>query len=279
MTLDDTVNEVHRKIGRNMLLFQQLEHLLKYFVASSSLSGYASELSLIKKQRAISTQKLTLGALVGKYLEATSTESPENSDNEPDELEDITEAFCSFKFHTRYYDAADLNAKKTALAQIVFDRNELIHHLLPKFDAKSVESCIQTGKQLDEQKEKVLSEINELIQQLDSFKTGMKFFSEFLNSDEGKRQFELSWLRQSRLALLLGEIASQNARTDGWFSLSAASHIIRREAPEEVDLLKVRYGHKSLKALILATEMFDLYEEPTAKGLRVLYRLKPDYNA
>jgi hypothetical protein len=279
MILEDAVNEVHRKIGRNMMLFQQLEYLLKHFVANSSFSGYVSELSLIKEQRAISVRKLTLGSLVGKYLETTSTESPENSDNEPDELEDITEAFCSFKFHTQYYDAAYLDTKKDALARIVFDRNELIHHLLLKFDTKSVESCTQTGKQLDEQKEKVLSEINELKRQLDSFKTGMKFFAEFLNSDEGKRQFELSLLRQSLLALLLCEIASQNARTDGWFSLSAASLIIRREAPEEVDLLKVKYGHKSLKALILATEMFDLYEEPTAKGLRVLYRLKPDYNA
>jgi hypothetical protein len=43
---------------------------------------------------------------------------------------------------------------------------------------------------------------------------------------------------------------------------------------EKLALLKERYGYKSLKALILATEVFDIYEEATEKGFRVLYRFK-----
>ena len=46
-------------------------------------------------------------------------------------------------------------------------------------------------------------------------------------------------------------------------------------AEKEIALLKERYGHKSLKKLMLATEIFDIHEEATRKGgVRVLYRLK-----
>ena len=64
VSLEDSVNEVLRKIGRNMLLFQNVEHLLKFIIANGSFSGYVSELSLKKEQRAASIQKQTLGQLI-----------------------------------------------------------------------------------------------------------------------------------------------------------------------------------------------------------------------
>jgi len=45
-----------------------------------------------------------------------------------------------------------------------------------------------------------------------------------------------------------------------------------------MDVLKKRYGHKTLKGLILATELFNVDEEPTDKGgVRILYRIKPEW--
>jgi len=46
-----------------------------------------------------------------------------------------------------------------------------------------------------------------------------KAFAEFFNSDDGKKQFELLWLRQSRLVLLLTDVPTKAARPDGWTSL------------------------------------------------------------
>lgn len=61
--------------------------------------------------------------------------------------------------------------------------------------------------------------------------------------------------------------------------LSVAGQLIRQHAPEEMAVLKERYGHKTLKDLILATELFDMIDESTDKGgTRVLYRLRPDWN-
>ena len=256
-----------------MMLFQQLEHLLKFIIANGSFSGYVSELSSRKEQRAASIQKQTMGQLVGQYLETTNPEYQEFSD-EPDELK---EAFISFKFHTEC-DSVYYETKKNALAKMVSDRNELVHHMLPKFDTNSLESCIQIENQLDVQMGKILCEINELRQKVDALQEGKKMLADFLTSDEGKKQLKLSWLRQSRLVLLLGDIAAQIARSDGWTSINIASQLVKKYAPEEIVSLKKRYGHKSLKALILATEIFDIYEEPTEKGFRLLYKLKSGWS-
>jgi hypothetical protein len=43
--------------------------------------------------------------------------------------------------------------------------------------------------------------------------------------------------------------------------------------------MKERYGYKTLKSLILATEVFDVIEEASDRGgVRVLYRVKPQWS-
>lgn len=81
-----------------------------------------------------------------------------------------------------------------------------------------------------------------------------------------------------RIIYYLAEIAAQFMRPDGWTLLSRAGQIIREQAPEEITEVYQRYGHKTLKGLILATELFEIKEEPTNKdGIRVLYKLKPGW--
>lgn len=55
-----------------------------------------------------------------------------------------------------------------------------------------------------------------------------------------------------------------------------AGQQIRLILPEEIGQLKNNWGYKTLKELMLASEFFDIIEEPTEKGgVRVLYRPKP----
>ena len=134
------------------------------------------------------------------------------------------------------------------------------------------------GHYLDQQREKIIPELKQLQSMIGSLEDGRKIMSEFLVSDEGVRQFKLSRLRQNRLALLLGEIANQIARRDGWAVMDAANQLVRQRAPEEIFGLKKKYGHKTLKELMVATGFFDITEEPTERGgIRVLYRLKPEW--
>jgi hypothetical protein len=88
----------------------------------------------------------------------------------------------------------------------------------------------------------------------------------------------LPLLRQSRLVELLAVIAKQAARPDGWTLLSIAGNLVRHQAQEEMAALNETWGHKTLKGLILATELFDICEEHTEKGgVRVLYRPKANW--
>jgi hypothetical protein len=69
MELKDAVNEVLRKTGRNLMLFQQLEHQLKYIVANGNISGYASQLKEKQLKHANSVNTKTMGQLISHYVD------------------------------------------------------------------------------------------------------------------------------------------------------------------------------------------------------------------
>jgi OST-HTH/LOTUS domain len=97
-----------------------------------------------------------------------------------------------------------------------------------------------------------------------------------LASSEGEQAFELAWIHQSPIVCLLRECALQLSRPDGWVVLASAGRIIWEHEPEDAKLLKERYGYSTLKQLVIATQMFEIKDEPTLKGFRTVYRLKTD---
>lgn len=270
MKNEEFVDDVLRKVGRNVVLFQQLEQLLKFVVANGNLAGFASELKALKEAQENKVNKQTMGTLVGQYVENSNPES----DTQSTEPAGITEAYFSFSFRVEcdddYYES-----RKEALGKLVSERNDLIHHLLPRFDMKSAESCSALGKELDKQSDKIRLEIKNLQSTAKALIDGRKATADYFQSEEGKKDLELSFLRQSRLVLMLGDIATQMSREDGWALISSAGHLIKEHAPEELDQMKEKHGYSSLKKLIQASEIFDIHEEATPKGgARILYRLK-----
>lgn len=180
VNLENTKNEVLRKIGRNMLRFQEVEHLLKFIIANGNIEGYVSEIQAKQKNQVASVQKQTMGTLVGKFIENTHSESDENTEG----TQDLKEAYVSFNFRVDA-DAAYYETKKESLASIVNDRNDLIHHLLPRLN-NSIESWLDTAQYLDRQHEKLIPEINALKSLIDHFHESKKIYFSFLNSDEGE---------------------------------------------------------------------------------------------
>ncbi len=268
--LENTKNEVLRKIGRNLLLIQQVEHMLKYLIANGKVSGYASELPNIRHKQKAAIHKQTMGQLVGQFLSNAYSTGTDDSDV-PDS---ITEPHFSFTF-TIETDEGSFEARKQALASIVAERNELIHHFLPRFNPGSLESSQEAEHYLDAQHDKLVPEITNLRSLVDALQNGRELLAEFLQSDEGKLHFEKSWLRQSRLVNLLQEFSVRAARADGWTLLNVAGQFLHQYAPDEIANLKNKYGHSTLKGVILATDLFEIYEEPSNKGgVRVLYKSK-----
>lgn len=264
-------NEVMRKMGRNLLLFQQLERMLKFLIANNSLAGYAHEMEAKQKSLQEKVEKQTMGNLVGAFVEDALTDKGQSREA-PEEL---AAPWFSFRFGlnvgTAYYEE-----RKSALAGVVAERNELVHHFLPRWDWMSVESMRAADKYLDRQREKVLPEVEHLKGLVRALEDGRRQTAEFICSGAWEKHISLADLRHSRPVLLLGDIVQQMAREDGCVLLNAAGDLLRLHAAEETKALKKRYGYKTLKALIVATELFDLVEEPTDKGgVRVFYRMKP----
>lgn len=265
--------EVFRKIGRNLMLFQQMEGMLKFLVANNGVAGYASEFEDIHAKRTEVIRKRTMGQLVGEFMETLLGEGPLGP-AEPDELREVWVSY-SFRIET---DAARYEERKSALADVVADRNELIHHFLPRWNSNSVESTQDADRYLNCQRAKANVELEHLKSLVAAIHEGGRQFAQYFASAEMKSELKVALLRQSRLVILLGDIAQQIGRDDGCVLLNTAAQLLRQHAPEEFAAMPQRHGHQTLKSLILATELFDVVEEPSKKGgVRVLYRLKPEW--
>tara|TARA_R110001583_G_scaffold185292_1_gene345297 strand:- start:345 stop:1178 length:834 start_codon:yes stop_codon:yes gene_type:complete len=273
MSLEELVKEIQRKIGRNLMRYQQLEQMLKYVVANAQFSGYISELkeTIANKKESVKTQ--TMGQLIGQFVERTDPALPDTSN----EYLDRNEAHFAFDFKSvvdeKYY-----LEKKERLSTLVSERNNLVHHLFPDLDLNSFDSCKEYDTKLDIEGEKVRIEFENTQIIAKSLHDMKNELAQYLMSEEGIKAFMLSFLRQKRLVILLADIAAQTKRDDGWTVMSSAAQLIKQHASDELASLHKGVEYKSLKSLMLKTQMFDFTEEPTKKGgVRVLYRLKESY--
>jgi len=273
MPLEELVREVQRKIGRNILLFQQLEYLLKYIIANGQFSGYSSELERAIENKKMAVNKQTMGQLVGQFVESNNP----TRNNVSIHPEILKEPYMSFDFEI----GTDENTYKTTketLTGLVSERNNLVHHLLPEFDPNSFSSSKKIEKNLDDQADRVRTEINNVRSVAKSLSEMRNKVADFLKSKEGAKHFFLSFIRQDRLVILLAEICTQVARQDGWTEMNLAGRLVKQHAPDELAALHKGTEHKSLKSLMLKTEMFEFDNEPTSKGgNKALYRLKEGY--
>lgn len=260
--LETVKNEVLRKIGRNVILFQQMEHLLKFILNFN----HSTPISKVQENFAAQQESIhrkTMGQLVEPFLSGlvTTKSIPEY----------IDEPWLSFNCSMRI-DAADHKQWEERLKAIVDERNQLIHHLLPRWNLSSIDSSKVLEKDLDQQRERILPELDRLKLISDSIREHLAF----LNSEEGKKEIDFMILSQSPLVGWLFKVGKEYARPDGWVALSKAAQLIREHIPQEFADLPRRYGYENLKSILLAARYFDILEEPTSKGgIRVVYRIKP----
>ena len=147
-----------------------------------------------------------MGQVANKFIkDMFSASDSEETVNVPEEL---TEIFISFNYKIEC-DNSYYEERKSALALVVAERNDLIHHLLPKWNINSFESTTEIEKYLDQQREKILPELELLKAYIKTMQELKKEFADFLASDEGTKQLELSFLRQSQLVAWLFNIAEQ----------------------------------------------------------------------
>ena len=184
MELLEIKNEVMRKIGRNVLLYQQVEHVLKYLVSNGRISGDVSTMKSRHESRKSSVAKKTMGTVAGDFF--TEIFAEEDSFDSLPENPSAVHLSISFRIET---EEKHFELRRDAIASLVADRNALIHHLIPKLNTESIESWLETDRDLDLQREKILPELEYLQTVAKQFSDMRKDLGEYLLSAEGKKHF------------------------------------------------------------------------------------------
>lgn len=266
------IDEVFRRIGRNLLLFQHIEHLLKQLMAGARFEGTVKSLQASFEERRAKIHKQTLGQLAGQFADDVLSDA---GDRDPPE--NVDKAWFSFGF-TLQTDSAFVEQHTAEMKAVVDARNDLIHHFLPRWSPASEDSTLAALDYLDQQRAQALPMRDRLQGFVAFLQEAATAQAEIMSSPEVARQIGLHRLRHSRLVLLLGEIAQRTSRADGWTVLASAGHILRQQVPEELEHMLERHGHRTLKKLLQATELFDIEEEPTSGGgMRTIYRINPRF--
>jgi len=264
-----TQDEVLRRVGRNLLLFQQIEHFLKVLLANHKGGGTAESYQSNQQVQTDCINKKMLGHLVEKYGNELLQDAGENVPEE-----DKPAGWFSFSFRTSG-DTEFVESMRRNLKLMTDERNDLVHHFLPRWQPDSSEKMTETLAYLGAQSEKVLPMYEHLKSTVTRMQAIMGLHSSIMASPEYDKQFELMWLQDSPLVNLLRDAATRYHRTDGWTDLGRAGNLAAKEMPEELKGLKDRYGFKKLKELLVGCENFDVFDEPLSEGsFRTLYKDK-----
>ncbi|TGD72190.1 hypothetical protein E4634_16110 [Mangrovimicrobium sediminis] len=181
MDLPEIQNEVMRKIGRNVLLYQQVEYVLKYLVSHGRISGDENTLMSRHEKRIKSVSKRTMGTVAGDFFNEIfgDDESPDSQSEDPKKIH----LSIAFRIET---EEEHFELRRDKIAELVADRNELIHHLIPRLNTESIDTWTETDRLLDRQREKILPELEYLQSIAKQFSDLKKGLGEFLSSPEGK---------------------------------------------------------------------------------------------
>lgn len=261
-------DEVLRRIGRNVVNFQHVEHLLKRLTVGTVPSGPISKMAARLEKHVATVNTSTMGLLAGRLTDTVLKSPAEKST--PDEID---EPWFGIRFGIET-DAELVDRNKREMQFLVESRNDLIHNFLPRWHSSVGGDTAGAIEYLDAQMAETMRIMDRLKAWVKSMDESRRVGAALLASPELDRQFELVWLRSSRLVVMLGDIATRSARPDGWMLLSTAGSLIRRDAPDELLDLKKRFGLPGLKAVLRATEMFDVMDEKLPNGAtRAVYRL------
>ncbi|MEC4718163.1 hypothetical protein RY831_03320 [Noviherbaspirillum sp. CPCC 100848] len=262
-------DEVLRRIGRNLLLFQQIEALFKHVLATHKAEGEPENFQERLQKETTAINRSMMGSLVEKYgkefLQDAGTDLTD---------EDRPVAWLSFKFHL--VAETDVIVKLQRDMELMKDaRNELVHGFLPRWQPDSKERLEDALSYLDQQRENAIPMLEHLRESARHLDEGRRLMLELISSGEHERLMELAWLKSSPLVELLQRVATSLPREDGWTYLALAGNVAMRDLPDEVKNIKERYGLAKFKGLLLASEMFEIRDETLpGGGTRTIYKNK-----
>jgi hypothetical protein len=266
--------EMQRKLGRCMLRLQQYERLLKSMVASMAVEGPLEQLQSVRARQKAGAEDKSLGTLVrmftGSHLTpASSTGEADPSDaSAGDKSSDV--AWASMRFNISM--SPERHAQtKAGLAELVALRNDLVHHLIERFDISDKSGCRSASSHLDSCYEQIDGHCKLLKTWATTLVESQALASSYLQSKAFEDMFvhginqdgSVCWPRSTIVECL--REAETACQVDGWTSLDAAIAYLSRTASDQVPS---RYGCKTWRQLLKKYEQFEFRSDPGSEGKR-----------
>lgn len=130
-------HEVQRKLGRCMIRLQQYERLLKAVIASMAVEGPFEQLHAKRAGQVANASDKSLGTLVRMFTSSHLIATPSDSDNAPRAPSSGSQspdaAWASIRFNVEMSPERHAQTKE-GLTELVALRNDLVHHLIERFD-------------------------------------------------------------------------------------------------------------------------------------------------
>ena len=170
-------DDVLRKVGRNVVLFQQIESMLKLLISVHHNEGTMDTFAEKQQKRTAKIHTQTMGQLAEKYKNGILSDC-EIPSKEP---EDLKVPYFAFTFRLTG-DSDFLESQQSNLEILVNERNALIHHFLPKWKPDSQEAMVEAALYLDRQREKVIPLFDHLKSAIKSMDAARDIAASFFTS-------------------------------------------------------------------------------------------------
>lgn len=262
---------VQNKLGGCIWRLQQYERLLKAMVANTDLAGEPAQLQALRDARMASVHKTTLGGLVslftGGYLLAEDESGPaqETDDKSPGDK-------LWFSFQQRMAMSAErLEAITAELKELVDLRNELVHHLLERFDLGQLDRCEAAVAYLDASRTTIDRHYQTLRTWAEQMDNARALAASFMNSDAFTDLLingiapdcQVHW-PVSGIVSGLREAEQALAPSGGparWIELNAAIAWIAKQHPDQTPK---RYGCSSWRQVLHESREFEVMKKKPA---------------
>lgn len=277
---------VQHKLGGCLLRLQQYELLLKAMMANTDLAGEPDQLQAMRDERVAAVRKTTLGGLVslltGNYLSAESGSTPVEFD-----AANPSSSTVWFSFQQRMVMSADrYEAIKAELKVMVDLRNDLVHHLLERFDLGQLDRSEAAVAYLDQSRTIIDTHYQTLRTWAEQMDHVRAFAASFMDSQAFKDMLidgiapdgQVHWAI-SGIATSLRE-AEQGLATSSsvgaWIELNAAIAWIGKHRPDQTPK---RYGCSSWRQVLHKCGLFEVKKQSPTEGVDSTHRTMVCYRS
>lgn len=205
-------NEVFRRIGRNLFLFQDIEAKLKYLAIAAGVEGPCSELAQRVLDRAKKLSEKSMGILAGELFSGVLSKTGRQKKKQAN----MWALSVRIEVDDQY--AEQLKAQ---IQSLVDERNRWVHHASTCWDFQSHESMRAAGEELELQRIRILAVRTELATICDGIRSHAEEQAAIVKSPE----FDVRWRTFCAQRYLIDFIKQSS---EEWVPLERVGQVRRR---------------------------------------------------